>query len=209
MKGLILNDLFSLRSYLKSLLLMIVIFGVVWGVRGESSFFIPFISALIAISAINIFSYDEYYHWDSFPVTMPVTRKQIVVSRYLTFLILILTGMVIGTAFSVVCALIYGEVNLGEILVSQLFAFLIPAFIASFSVPLCYKFGTQKMRLFLVGIFLVPSFIIGMGAKFLNLTQSSIQTILSMLVWLLPVLVLALLGVSVLVSISIYQKKQF
>ena len=61
MKGLIMNDLFSLRKLLRSVAMVFVFFMVLWGAMGQPASGALMIGVLSVSYMLNLFSYDEFY----------------------------------------------------------------------------------------------------------------------------------------------------
>ncbi|MDE5540007.1 MAG: ABC-2 transporter permease, partial [Bacilli bacterium] len=88
MLGLIKKDLFMIKSNLKILVILFVVYGLM-AYQGEMSlsFVLPFMSVMIMIST---FSYDTYNKWDAYSITLPNGRKNSVRAKYLATLLLII-----------------------------------------------------------------------------------------------------------------------
>lgn len=95
MKGLILNDFLSMRKLLKSILFVFFAFAAIWGFMDQPETGAIIICVMGISYLFNLFTYDEYYHWDQYRSILPVTHKQIVLARYAAFGItsLILLGI--------------------------------------------------------------------------------------------------------------------
>lgn len=85
MKGLIMNDLFSLRKLLRSVAMVFVFFMVLWGAMGQPASGALMIGVLSVSYMLNLFSYDEFYHWDQYAAILPVSSRQLVLARYASF----------------------------------------------------------------------------------------------------------------------------
>lgn len=102
---------------------------------------------------ITVFSYDTLAHWDGYSLTLPVSRRQLVTSKYLL-------GLMLSTAGFVLSALI----NLaGEGPDPQRLWILLPLIFLAGSVlylsillPLVYQFGAEKSRLMMMLILILP-----------------------------------------------------
>ena len=81
MKGLIIKDLLLMKENWKQLLLFGLIFIVI-GLEGNQILtFVPvFLSLMVLLST---FSYDDYNKWNSYAVTLPNGRKNIVRAKYI------------------------------------------------------------------------------------------------------------------------------
>ena len=102
MKGLILNDLLSIRRMLKTLAVIFLIFMVAWAVGGQPATGAMMLCIMGASYILNLFSYDEFYHWEKYLRVMPVSTKQVVMSRYATFGIMASATAAISTVYLLV-----------------------------------------------------------------------------------------------------------
>ena len=121
MKGLIRNNLYSMENsiliaFIISIFLAIVPFG------GVNPTLLPMIISIqIFVFVVNIgtsLRADETAKWSKFELTLPIKRSNLVLAKYVSIIILILMGIVMGTATMVLSsyydhavshsALIYG-----------------------------------------------------------------------------------------------------
>ena len=72
MKGLILNDLLSIRRMLKTLAGIFLVFMVAWAVGGQPATGAMMLCIMGASYILNLFSYDEFYHWEKYLRVLPV-----------------------------------------------------------------------------------------------------------------------------------------
>ena len=85
MTGLMLKDMYSLRTYfLKQLALMTVLYlAISVGLMKNFSFLSPMLTMSVVMMLISSFSVDEASSWDSYALTLPVTPRAIVGAKYL------------------------------------------------------------------------------------------------------------------------------
>ena len=104
MKGLLLKDFYIIRSGLLILLLTFVFVG-----AGMSFLISPWVLIVIFTvtlsfqSAVTVQT-DKSSQWDRFSVTLPVSRKQTIASKYVMYILLSLAGLAIGAVISIICA---------------------------------------------------------------------------------------------------------
>lgn len=105
MIGLMLKDMYSLRTYfLKQLALMTVLYlAISVGLMKNFSFLSPMLTMSVVMMLISSFSVDEASSWDSYALTLPVTPRAIVGAKYLLFY-----GALLGTGViaSVLCGVL-------------------------------------------------------------------------------------------------------
>ena len=106
MKGLLLKDLYMMKKYCKSYLLITVVFIAVSFASSENLFFTFYPCLLCGMIPVNLLGYDERSRWLQYSETMPYTKGQIVSGKYLIGLgtqiaVLLITGIAQAIRMSV------------------------------------------------------------------------------------------------------------
>ncbi len=209
MIGLILKDFYSLRQYVKTMLFMLVFVAFISsGTDNPATFFEGFIVIMSMMMAIYSFSYDNVAKWDRFGLSLPVTRNEVVAGKYILALILCLTGMLLSFAMSSVILMLrpLDGFGLKEHLINLGLTAAIAITFYSLLLPLIFKFGVEKSRLFLIAIFALPSAaIVSFGQ--LGIPVPTGEFIMDMLK-LLPFVSVILFLLSFLISCRIYNAKE-
>ncbi|MBR6518371.1 MAG: ABC-2 transporter permease [Oscillospiraceae bacterium] len=144
MKGLIIKDLTVLKSSLKTVLIIVVLFAFM-GIKSGSAYMTTFASVYAAILPMTCMAYDERSRFNRYAVAMPISPRDIALSKYLTGLIL----AAVATAIALVITL-FTKAPIGETAAGCM---LIPAFYHTFMLPVMFKFGVEKSRLMvLIGV---------------------------------------------------------
>lgn len=203
MKGLILNDLFSIRRLLKTIAIVYLIFMVAWGVAGQPQTAAMMLGIMSVSYMVNVFSYDEFYHWQKYQKVIPLSARQVVLARYLTFGITSLATLVLGLVYLLVM-----QVSLFEIGTVLMGTAAMQIYSMAVIVPISYKLGVTKGRMLQLLVMLVPAGIfIGMIA-ILNQEFSKFSIGIELIFGgIFLVLVLGLL-LSIRISIQIVRKKE-
>lgn len=206
MKGLILKDLLNLKSTFKMLGVMMLFFAVVFLPQGNGAIF-GIIIMMFAMMVVTTISCDDLAKWDAYALTMPVTRAEMVLSKYLVMVLLNTLGAVLSLIIGIVGSFLMNQSFDLEILVIVGLVYLIAFIFGSLIIPLIYKFGTEKARLMLFLCALIPT------ALFLLLEQFNVPlpTTGNPWIYLFLLIVFAVVGVvlSYLISLKIYTKKEF
>lgn len=209
MIGLLLKDFYSLRQYGKTMLFMLVFFAFLSaGMDNPASFFGGFMIIMSMMMAIYSFSYDNLAKWDRFGLSLPVTRTEVVAGKYLLCLLLCLLGDILSFLLSSVILTFKPVEGFGlkEHLYSLIGISAVGIFLFSILLPLIFKFGVEKSRLFLIAIFAAPTAaVISFGQ--LGIELPSEEVFLDLLKLLPLIAVLAFL-LSFLVSKRIYCSKE-
>lgn len=206
MFGLILKDIYELRKQGKVMLLLLT-FYIVYGMMSHSLTMLTYMTFLICtmLSIISM-SYDEQCKWDKYALSMPILRKTIVYSKYLLGLLLEFGGVL----FIILITLLfvqYTNGNLQDAFNDIALASEVAVLFLSLMLPIVFKFGVEKGRLVMFTVFIIPTIAAFLLSK-LNIQTPDEQT-LKTLTNLSPVAVIIILLLSVLISVTIYEKKDF
>ena len=110
MKGLLLKESFVMMKNNKASLLITPIFALI-GIFNKQMMFILLIPVIIAMLPLGTMTYDEISRWNFYVQCMPVEKKRIVLSRYLTVLMLALGGSVIVGCIKLIYDIAAGETD--------------------------------------------------------------------------------------------------
>ena len=219
MKGLLIKDFLTLRSQGR-LYLILMVFYFLFGISTKNlsmmGAFLVLISTMLPITCL---SYDESCKWDRFALTMPVSRLQMVLSKYLVGLILNLCTLAVVLAanllaFSFSQAQFSGYATTKDVVLSTLAVCWVGLLIIAVLLPVMFAFGVEKGRYIMMAVFalcfIVPTFLSGVGAQLAAYLPDTAGPLPG---WLPPLLMAAaLLAVwllSVALSDRIYRKKEF
>lgn len=90
MKGLLLKDLYVMKKYMRSFLLIVMGFSAISVFSENAQFFVIYGMLMTAVTGVSLISYDERFHWDVYSSTMPLSRAQAVTEKYLLNFIFVL-----------------------------------------------------------------------------------------------------------------------
>ena len=210
MLGLIKKDFLLIKANLKSMAIIFIVYLIL---AFQGTFDVTFIIPLIGIMLfISTFSYDDFNNWNSYAVTLPDGRKNVVRAKYIASIILTIilaaVALVIGIGISYTKT---NSINLNEIISSLMGTMLSSVIIISLLYPIVFKFGATNGRIIL---FAVVFGIAGIGtliAQFVDMTSiiNMINRLDSYSLIAIPIISAILLGISYLISNKIYQNKEF
>lgn len=209
MTSLILKDLIMLKSYAKTLIIMIGFFALVT-FSNDASFLSGMIILILAMLPVTSFSFDQQSKWDLFSQTLPVSRKQLVWSKYLLGLIAIGSGVVIASLLNGVILLLKNQpVDLLELVVANIAIAYAGILFLAVLIPLVYQFGVEKSRLISLAVLAVPS-LLAVGLSRAGVSFAWLDSIDSTFLFGISSLAVVLVFLlSAFVSIRIYSKKDF
>ena len=207
MKGLLLKDLYMMRYYCRSYLLITLVFFAVSFVNSENLFFVFYPCLLCGMIPVNLLSYDERSRFVRYSATLPYTRAQVVSAKYLLGLftqlaVLILTGIVQGIRMR-----INGTFIPGDFAVMILAILIVSTMSSSIPLPFIFKYGAEKGRL---AYYVMIGFVCAAGALFSELFKGKFQNGSSSgtLFLLLSVIAICVYILSWYLSTMFYQKRE-
>ena len=208
-KGLIYKDLFLLKEAfpIVALAVLFLLFTIILGFSGG---FLA-LCIMLMVFAVKVVEstliYDETDGWDSFVLTAPVSRKEIVRSKYL-LQILFLAGAFLVSAVILLLISLVPMFSGEEWLFLMLFVGFCYALVyGAVVIPIYLKFGQHASRYVAFAILVVVAGLYGATfgiTMFLEFAASTIPLLIGVLV-----LSLAAYGVSYSVSRKIYAKREF
>ena len=208
-KGLIYKDLFLLKEAfpIVALAVLFLLFTIILGFSGG---FLA-LCIMLMVFAVKVVEstliYDETDGWDSFVLTAPVSRKEIVRSKYL-LQILFLAGAFLVSAVILMLISLVPMFSGEEWLFLMLFVGFCYALVyGAVVIPIYLKFGQHTSRYVAFAVLVVVAGLYGATfgiTMFLEFAASTIPLLIGVLV-----LSLAAYGVSYSVSRKIYAKREF
>lgn len=210
MKGLLLKDLLGMKSFFKFFLVILVI-CLVPAFSTQSGDFSAGFSCTVFIfvggmMGFTSFAYDKAYGWDSYVLTLPYTRKQIVLSKYLFSLLITGIGAALGIGVNLILmasGLAGQDADIWSM--TGLVLCMVVIFI-SIMIPLMFRYGAEKARILVIVIFLVPFMLfVLLGGE--HGAEGMMEMINSMILWL-PFITAAGLILSWFLSVHIYSKRE-
>lgn len=219
MKGLIIKDLCLIKNQ-KTFFLIILLIAFVTLITGmDPTFVVTYSTFVLSMFVVSTINYDEYDNGYPFLLSLPVTKKDYALSKYIFGLII--SG---GTwVLTVLISSVYQSITNVDFDVSAWFfvclLFLVVVmYFNALMIPLQFKFGGEKGKLAMFGVVVVIA-IIGFGAFQLleSLGIVSVDTIISVSQINLYVIALLLvvttffivLPISYLISIKVLNKKEY
>ena len=207
MIGLVLKDILVLRKTIRVYLAMLG-FYLVLTVSGafDSSMLTGFVSLFTMMMPISSFAYDELARWEKFAAALPVGRQGIVGAKYLFAILLGGVAEVLAAAMGVILVVLR-QAELGEILVTGLICVGIGLIMNSILLPLLFKLGAEKGRMYTMAIF-AGLFLVGFLVAKLQKGSCVLPDVsYAVLAAAFAVLVGLALLISYRVSIKIFEKK--
>ena len=240
MKRAFLLEMTIFRDYARQLVGLGLLVSLCIGVGMQTPLAMPatLTCMFFMMSSMGLAAYDQLNHWELFRLTLPLSRRDVVLGRYAAIVTFGLTGMVVGIVAALVATLVVSAVGVpGE--VGEAFAFdpdmlsvmavvtcftlLIGSVVASVVTPLYFRLGqtraTQLLPTVIVLLFVVPVVILGNsgmldggipGMGLVSAALEALDTPAGMAVGCVVLVALSAvaLAISAAVSLKLYEKRE-
>ena len=210
MKGLILKDIYNLATLFR-IYTILPILAIVISYSQHSLGMLQFLPAFIGMFAtISAFAYDEQSNFDSFAMTLPINRKDMVISKYVLALVCIFASMLL----SMVSQEHFQTVELSGFLAECCGVAIAMLFLNAIMLPMIIKYGSMKARVLIIICFMLLGFLGSFVISHIGgiLPQNFFIFLHDFKDWLLPVSFLGalfILLISALSSMHLMKQKEF
>ena len=217
MKGLIIKDLCVIKNQMKTLLLVLAFF-IIFSIINEDATFILFLVPFYMIMIlITTFNYDEFNKWDSYCNSLPLSRKEIVKSKYILFNATSLIALILGILASFIIPSFIENTTFESLFASIIGVAFGICLVISLLIPFYYKFGSSKGRIMLFLCIVILALLIGAitsldifnNKELMNIINSLNNLSLGMFTLLLIILTVIIMSISYYISVRIYKNKEF
>lgn len=217
MIGLIRKDFINLKKYGKQIGIMLAAF-LVFGIAMKSPLYVCFMMMLYGtMTILTAMAYDEKADFDKYALCLPVSRKDLVKSKYLVWFIIMFGAFSISSITGAVLNLIFQE-NILETFISVLVVWAAYIVLFSIVIPFMYRYGVERGRMIMIAVFVLPTVLVVIVANFAsNLgVQLPIEKMLifaqgniPLLVFVGILLIIAAVSASYMSSVKIVKNKEY
>lgn len=217
MRGLIKKDCYMMKEFKKVLLIMILMVVFFLSIQATNvSFVLGYMTMLSGAMVLNIMGMDEQQNANAFLFTLPISRKEYVIEKYVLGMIM----GIIGCGISVVCVTVFSMIRQQSMdwigLLVQVASMIGMLFIIlGFGIPIQIKFGGEKGRIILiVGVMGICFGMVGIAKIMQQFNGECIKNIEQILnqewIWIVgAVAVLAFFVASFFCSLHLMKKKEY
>ena len=221
-KGLLKNDLYNLASYKTTLIIIVIFCGM--AIIGTDAIYwgSVVIGIIVGMISLSTFSYDEMAKSNRYILTLPVTRKEIVLEKY----ILAIGATILGSLLGFVLTLLIGnimnyvrpdnviDINIDTLLATTIGGLFGVSLIQAIQIPSIFKWGAEKGRIQMFIVLFVLA-LIGAGVGFLikesglSVDIAKLESVLKNFgLFLLILLSFIIYFISYKISYKIYKNKE-
>lgn len=217
MRGLLIKDFKLMRGQKNFFLLIAAIAFFMTAASGEVSFSFGFLTFVVSLFSLSTITYDGFDNGNAFLFTLPISRADYVVEKYCFALLLGCGSWVAAIILSVIGSVIKGELPFSEIMMTAASILPVLFILQAIMIPFQLKFGGEKARIAIVIAFtLIAVICIAVikcasmfGIDIVNTLESFSLPSMGILLAVIYAATIAFLLISMRISISIMQKKEF
>ena len=213
MKSLLLKDFLLIKAQGKSILLIIAV-GFIMSTSGGGGIF--YLGLVLSLLSLGSMSYDEFDHGYAFLFTLPFTRKQYVVEKYIFGMMFSFAGIIAGVLAAAAAGLFGKDVMPpSEIIFVAAEAIIMSSMILGVMIPVRLRFDSEQGRIvsgIIIGVFFagaillvnaLPESVLSGIDLFINNNGAALMLIAALGIVAIIVLI------SLFVSARIINKKEF
>ena len=202
MKGLMKKEFLMLWRASRAFALICVVFIAMSAVSQDNIIFLFMPIMISGLLPSTLLSYDERCKWQEFSGALPVSRAQLVSAKYL----LGLGCMTVVLVVTVAVHLIVRRYPLQMLLMMLSAVYGLALFISAVSLPMMFKFGVEKGRLWYYATLVLVGGASGASA---GVATDFFNEGLPSYVWIIFVFGVVIYALSWLLAIHFYQKREF
>lgn len=210
MRGLIQKDFYVMRERtrpMNCILVSLFILAVFIYFKSEGAIYVALLLPLLLVGIPKtVMVYDTQCRWDKLAIALPTTRKTIIFSRYVFFIIIIFVMSIVSFGVCAISTLFFDELTLALCAKFSLAGFVFALFYGLLTIPTGYAFGVNG-----TSFTMILSVILILGVTYLlkqfNMDMESFATWIANYAVIIGVAVLAIMGViSYKLSVHFYTK---
>ncbi|WP_155590286.1 ABC-2 transporter permease [Lysinibacillus cavernae] len=208
MVGLIVKDLMTIQRQMKAQAFVVLFLLAMAIFMQQSAMLLAVIVFIVTIQAITALAYDEQSSWDKYANTLPISKGDIILSKYILSVLLMIIGLIVALPIIFFINLFTNHGDTTEFFLTFNLIVAFALSLLAILLPIYIKFGSIKGRIVLIALCFIPGFLFGMfneyipdmAVTFLNLKP---------FIYVAPFAGLLMLWLSSLISTVIYKRKEF
>lgn len=218
MKGLIRNNIYSMEDSLKLTIIISVMMAIMLGVLGIfnsfASSWLPIVILLqigsYVVQGASTLQKDVNSQWNKLEITMPIKRKDVITAKYICFIMNGLLGAVVALLTVMIFHFLQIDINTERVFFSITFGIVFLFVVPALMHPLLLIFGVDKAEVVLsISIVLTSILFVGSSIVFNSMLFNSLSYSDLIFRCLIISISIILFILSYLISIKLYQKKNF
>ncbi|MFJ3387307.1 MULTISPECIES: ABC-2 transporter permease [unclassified Lysinibacillus] len=208
MAGLILKDLMTIQRQLKTQAFVLIFFLFISIFMQQGLMLFTIIIFIVTFQTITALTYDEQSSWDKYANTFPISKGDIVLSKYILSILLMLFGLILALPIVFIIHRFMNNWASAEFFPTFSLLVTLAFCMLALLLPIYIKFGSIKGRMVLIALCFIPGFLFGLLKEYFP-DMTLLLSNLKQYMFFAPVAGLLILWLSSLISTAIYQHKEF
>lgn len=213
MRGLMIKDLYCLKQNIKSLIFVLVIWGIVFLPRKHGGMGLISLCMIMGVMQIlTLASYDKQAKWDTCALSMPLTRADMVREKYIMTLLILVIPAAISSVLVYITWMIQTGGRAGDFIPDIALTLVMSAGIglayAAISIPIFLWLDVEKARYIPIILFAIIFFFSFMLVDSYHSWDIHMEDVILFSIWTLFISAV-LFVISYFISIKIYKRKDF
>ena len=203
MTGILIKDFYNLKGQLRIAGVILLVYGIITLQSDNYSMLSVMTGVFGMMLPVTACAYDEKAKWDRMALSMPLSRRDLALGKYLLGTGLATAGLLIN----LIVLFIIGVDQVPGGLGVPLGVFAANLIFLALLLPIIFHFGVEKGRMYMLALFLIPTGLILLlqGRELPAIPDGS----LGMLKLLIPLLVVVMLAGSLRISAGIMDRKEY
>lgn len=203
MSGILIKDFYNLKGQLKIAGVILLVYGIIT-LQSENYSMLSVMTGVFGMMLpVTACAYDEKAKWDRMALSMPLSLRDLAFSKYLLGAGLATAGLLIN----LIVLFLIGVDQVPGGMGFPLGVFAANMIFLSLLLPIVFHFGVEKGRMYMLGLFLIPTvLILLMQRRELPVIPEGVLEILKLLI---PLLVVVMLAGSLRLSAGIMDRKEY
>ena len=203
MTGILIKDFYNLKGQLRIAGVILLVYGIITLQSDNYSMLSVMTGVFGMMLPVTACAYDEKAKWDRMALSMPLSRRDLALGKYLLGTGLATAGLLIN----LIVLFIIGVDQVPGGMGVPLGVFAANLIFLALLLPIIFHFGVEKGRMYMLALFLIPTVLILLlqGRELPAIPDGS----LGMLKLLIPLLVVVMLAGSLRISAGIMDRKEY
>lgn len=150
MKGLLLKDYYLIRSVLSIILVVFAVVGVGMSFLTSTWVLTLIATVMLGMICVTTINMDKTSGWSRVSGVLPVSRKTVIDSKYLLYVLLSGTGLLLGAALGVAASLFKHQLEYDAMLIFISISVALALCAGSITIPCTFLFSEEKSMLSLM-----------------------------------------------------------
>ncbi|WP_341301962.1 ABC-2 transporter permease [Lysinibacillus sp. FSL H8-0500] len=208
MAGLIFKDLIIIQRQIKSQAFIVLFLLIMAIVTQQSAILLTLVVFIVTMQAMIALTYDEQSKWDRYANTLPLTKGDIVLSKYILSFLLLMIGLIIALPLVLLIHFFTQQEIITDLFLNFSLIATLALCLLAVLLPIYIHFGSIKGRFVLMAFCFMPGALVSLFKEYLpNITITLAN--LKQFVYITPFAGLFILWLSSLLATTIYQRKEF